>query len=113
MKQQLKIILQRLAIVVCSVLMGTSIASSAPKTIKITNQTQRTLTAISGSETDAPTQIYSFSLAGSAGPLASVNATGELPATACVLDLTFTFASGVPIKREKIDLCSADGLVIE
>jgi hypothetical protein len=112
-KQQLKMIVRPLALAVCGVLLSSSIASSAAKTIKITNKTQRTLTAISGSETDAPIKIYTFLLAGNAGPLSSVDATGELPATACVLDLTFTFTTGTPMKREKIDLCSADGLVIE
>jgi hypothetical protein len=93
----------------CSV----SAAVAAPRSMTLTNQSGSAITSITAVEKTAPDTVLSFMFSGDIANLESDSASIDLPEGVCVVDMTYTLASGENIIQQNVDLCSIDGVIVE
>ncbi len=88
-------------------------AVAAPRSMTLTNQSGSAITSITAVEKTAPDTVLSFVFSGDIANLESDSASIDLPEGVCVVDMTYTLASGENIIQQNVDLCSIDGVIVE
>jgi hypothetical protein len=90
-----------------------AMADSTPLNLALTNQSGSAITSIKAVEKTAPDTVLAFVFSGEIGNLESDSASIDLPEGVCVVDVTYTLASGEQIVQQNVDLCSIDGVIVE
>jgi hypothetical protein len=88
-------------------------ADNAPLSLTMTNRTGSVITGITAVEKTAPDTVFMFNFAGTLAVSEIDTATVDLPDGVCVIDVTYSLASGEKILQQNVDLCNIDGVIVE
>jgi len=88
-------------------------ANAEDLSVKLINNTDNAITSVTATPKGAPEPSTANVLAGDIAPTETGAMTIPRSEDQCLFDLQITFGEGVVADRPDIDLCQADGIVIE
>ena len=103
----------KLMISIALLSMNVVMARAAPVSLNLTNRTGSAITSMTVAEKTAPDVVIPFVFAGELSVRETDTATINLADGVCLVDITYTLASGRKIVEENIDVCNVDGVIVE
>jgi hypothetical protein len=96
-----------------SLVLLASSASAQSISLNLTNRTGTTITAMKAAEKTAPDVVLPFSFPNQLTEAETDKASITLPEGVCLVDITYSLATGRKVVEENVDLCNIDGVIVE